>query len=129
MMKTKTMKWLALLLTAVLSVFAFTGCWWLFEKEAKLKEVQAPKLSAVYDEEYKAYDVYVEGVIENTSDFTIYANVTVVLYDGEGNVLETAYAYLSDIGAGEKWHYCATATSVIEPVSCRLSEMYGYKSY
>lgn len=128
-MKTKTMKWMALLLTAVLSVFAFTGCWWLFEKEAELKEVQAPKLSAVYDEEYKAYDVYVEGIVENASDFAVYANVTVVLYDGEGNVLETAYAYIDDVGAGEKWHYCATTTSVIEPVSCRLSEISGTKSY
>jgi len=127
MMKTKTMKLMALLLTAMVSVFAFTGCFWLFEKEAELKEVQQPKLFAVYDEECKMYDVYVEGVIENASNFEIYANVTVVLYDQEGNILETAYASISDMGAGEKWHYCATTSSLIEPSSCRLSEMSGWK--
>ena len=128
MLKTRSWKLVTLLLTLVCALFACTGCWW-FQKKAKLQEVQAPKLSTTYDEEFHCYDVYVEGIIENLSSFSASVNVTLVLYDAEGNVLEVAYAYVGELGAGERWRYCATTSSVIEPISCRVSEIYGYECY
>ena len=127
-MKARRWKLTTLLLTLVCSLFVFTGCW-LFQKKLELKEVQAPQLYTVYNEELQWYDVYVEGIVENISDDTLSVNLTVVLYDADGNVLEVAYAYMGEVGAGERWRYCATASSVIEPTSCRISEMYGYKYY
>lgn len=127
MMKTRSWKLVTLLLTLVCALFACTGCW--FQKRVELKEVQAPTLSAVYDEEFHCYNVYVEGIVENPAGYSITGNLTAVLYDADGNVLEVAYTYVSEVGAGERWRYCAMVTSMIQPVSCRISEAYGYKYY
>ncbi len=127
MTKTKSWKLATLFLTMVCALFSCMGCW--FQKRVELKEVQAPVLSAVYNDEFHFYDIYVEGIVENPAEYSITGNLTVVLYDAEENVLEVAYAYVGEVGAGERWRYCATTTSMIQPVSCRISEAYGYRYY
>lgn len=126
-MRAKATKIFALLCTVIMSIFACTGCWWLMEETSvKLTQVQEPTLSATYNEEYKNYDVYVEGIVQNDSKSAVSGEISITLYDADGNVIGSSYDYIDRIESGAKWRFCAITTTVYEPVSYRIHEAKGY---
>ncbi len=127
-MKTKLAKTLVSVLMVILSVFSFTGCWWFFENQSvDLTLVQEPVISSMYDEEYKYYDVYVEGIVENTADKDVSGSISILIYDADGNVIGSGYDSVELIEVGGKWRFCARTTTNYEPVSCRVHELVGYE--
>lgn len=99
-----------------------------FGESADLELSGEPKMTWSYDEEYRIYEVTIDGVAENTLGKDI-SNCFVMftLYDVDGNVLDTAEAYLSLLKAGEKWRFCAYGSVGYEPASFELTELYGYE--
>jgi hypothetical protein len=126
-LKVKTLKVTSLLLTLLLALGAFTGCYWLWYRpdEATLTVVEDPKLTAIYNEEEKCYDVEIEGLLQNEEDFAAFANITIVIYDADGNSIASVYDSMDQIQAGSRWHYCIRTTTIIQPYSCSLVELYG----
>lgn len=132
MMK-KLTKVCALVLSVMLSACAFSGCFLpflLFEEEAgietELTLVGEPSMTFVYDEEYREYDVYIEGFAKNASEQEANGSVSFILYDADGNTLGTAYDHVSAIEAGKTWHFRATSSVNFEPSSFKLKELSGY---
>lgn len=130
-MKKRT-KLLALALAGALSLSAFSGCCYLFDglfyedSKVEIELTQEAKLSSAYDEENGHYDVYVEGLLKNPSEEEVSMSIGVTLYDTEGNVIGTAYDYISNVQSGETWRFCAVAETLFEPASFRITEMEGY---
>ena len=128
----------ALCLTAALSISAFSGCF-LFAsivEEALNKGDEAFQLTSdltvswTFDEEMGWYNVQVEGVAKNVTDKAWDGvNVTVMLYDGEGNSLGSAYDYIEYVGENGTWRFCATGTTKYEPISAELYELTAYNSF
>jgi hypothetical protein len=87
-----------------------------------------PKMTWNYDEQYHTDEVIIDGVAENTLGKDV-SNCFVMftLYDSDGNVLDTAEAYLSLLKAGEKWRFCAYGSVGYEPASFELTELYCYE--
>ena len=129
-MRAKTAKLFALLFVIMMSVFSFTGCFWLIEATSvELAQVQEPTLSAVYNEEYKNYDVYVEGIVRNDKESALSGEVEITLYDTEGNIIGTAYDYIDRIQSGETWRFCASTSTIFEPDSFKIRTIKGYRVF
>lgn len=134
-MKRKMMKLLALALAVVTSVSMFSGCWSIYNSimyensKVELEVVKEPQLSSTYNEESGYYDAYVEGIFKNPTEETVSMSVDVVLYDAEGNVIGSAYDYITEVAGGETWRFCAIAQTSFEPASFRINQMEGMKAY
>lgn len=99
-----------------------------FGEPVNLELSGEPKMTWSYDEEYRTYEVTIDGVAENTLGKDVSdCFVTFTLYDADGNVLDTAEAYLSLLKAGEKWRFCAYGSVGYEPASFELTELYCYE--
>ena len=81
----------------------------------------------VYDQEFECYDVYLEGIVENTEDKELtFCCVSFTLYDKDGNVIGTAEDYINNLKAGAKWRFSASGSMGYEPASFEIDELYGY---
>ena len=133
----RKLKLLVLLLTVVLSIGMFSGCFFvasLIEEavnnpEEALEIVGEPTITCVYNEEYKQYDVTVDGIVKNNSeDKWEWVNITVMLYDAEDNALGSAYGYIDYIEANGTWRFRATAMTSYEATSAKAYDFSGTKN-
>ena len=112
-----------MLLLSLCSCFPF----YYFEKPIKFELSGEVSLKSVYNEEFNCYDVYLDGVAENTTGKDLASCwVSFTLYDNEGNVIGTAEDNLNDLKAGEKWRFSASGSMGYEPASFELDELHGY---
>ena len=89
----------------------------------KLEPVQQASMSV--EESFGCYYVTITGSAKNASKRTMdYVSITFTLYDSAGNVVGTAIANQSGLGAGETWVYSASGISTTNrPVSCKSTDV------
>ncbi len=130
-------KFLALLLTLILSVGAFSGCFLtalivdeiVNKPEEVMEVVGEPEVVCTYDEESKMYNVSVNGIVKNNSEYDWdWVSISVMLYDADGNVLDSAYDSVDYIAANGSWRFCATAMTSYEVVSAKGYEFTGSRA-
>ena len=133
----RKLKFLALLLTLVLSLSLFSGCLLtalivdevVNNPEDVMEVVGEPEVRCTYNEEYKMYDVVVNGIVKNNSEYDWdWVSLNIMLYDADGNVLDSAYASVNYIEANGTWRFCATAMTGYEAVSAKGYEFTGSRA-
>ena len=90
---------------------------------SQLEPVQQSSMSV--SESFGYYYVTITGSAKNTSKRTMdYVSITFTLYDSAGNVVGTATANQSGLGAGETWIYSASGISTTNrPVSWKSTDV------
>ena len=121
----------ASLAVIVMLLFSLSSClpFYYYEKPVELELFGDVSMRSVYDQEFECYDVYLEGIVENTTDKDLTGcSVSFTLYDEDGNVIGVADDYINDLKTGAKWRFSAYGSMGYEPASFELDELYGYEN-
>ena len=96
--------------------------------EEAFEVVGEPTMRYEYDEEFKCYDVFVEGIVQNTNteEGSSSVFITFAIYDKDGNTIGTASGYCEYLEAGARWRFCAEGSIYYEPSSCKMTALYQY---
>ena len=134
-MKSKNfLRIICLIISVSLLVSSMTGCFpnlsdleELGPSEKLLELVGEPTMTYGYDEELKCYEVYVEGIAKNISEFDINScSVSFAVYDANGNLICVAEDYVAALGEGVNWRFAAVGMTRYEPYSVELISLSGY---
>ena len=117
-----------------LSLVSFSGCLYansvvenaINKSDEAFELVDFPTWSWTYNEEYKTYDIVIDGILKNVTN-KAWKGVSIILtiYDKDGNGIGSAYDYIEYVAANGTWRFCATATTKYEPAGVTLREVYA----
>ena len=115
-----------LVITLLLSLCSCPSPYY-YEDPLELELYGDVDMKSEYNQELKSYDVYLEGIAENTTgEDLVGCYATFTLFDADGNVVGTAGGYLNELKDGAKWRFSAYGSTDYEPSSFELTELSGY---